>query len=378
MRFFLRPVNARIVLLGALLLAARPVAALPDANPDDLQKTTDTKNQTNDQEQKNEADTGAPVPPEDKEFQKEAQIKSPSFQQKKWTGTQGASESNVEYDFVGPGSTNEGNGVNHNVTENYLDVRTQVMRHTLLAFLVEDGVEYQHMGFDVPNNSLIPDRLDALMDEVGFDFRWSEKDLVHVEARPGFYTDWRGAGTDAFNTPLDLGYTRIVSHRFQWIVGGSFNTWRAGRLVGAAGFRWQATDRWQVKFYLPQPDVEYKARTDLTLTMGADIRGETYRVGPHFGDSKGDPALNSALVDYQEIRVGPGFSWNVRPLIEINFMAGYMTGRQYDFHNDGPKLYGSGAPFVNLAVHALFKLPGEDLGIPQRADVSIHNIFSFL
>jgi len=129
--------------------------------------------------------------------------------------------------------------------------------------------------------------------------------------------------------------------------------------------------------YMPQPDIEYTARPDLTLTFGADIRGETYRVGPHFGDARGVPSVNSSIVDYQEVRVGPGFSWNVRPLIEINFMAGYMAGRQFDFHN-GPTLNGSGTPFVSVGVHALFKLPGEELAIPQRNQVSFHDILNFL
>lgn len=349
----------------------------PDAQ--DLQNEIQTNSPADEKEQKDVTPVQKPaLTKEEQNFNKEAEKQSPSFQQKMWTGTQGGYETNIEYDYVGRASTNEGHGENLNVDESYFDVRHVVMRHTLLAFLVQTGVEYQHMGFGVPNSALIPDRLDSLTADVGIDFRWSEKDLLHLEGRPGFYTDWRGAGWDAFNTPLDIGYTRVVSKRFQWVVGGSLNTWRSSRVLGAGGFRWQMNDRWKLKFYLPQPDIEYKARPDLTMTFGADVRGDSYRVGPHFGDSKGAPGLNNALVDYQEVRVGPGFSWNIRPLIEINFMAGYMTGRQYNFHNDGPKLNGSGAPFVNLMVHALFKMPGEEQYIPQRNEVSIQNIFNFL
>jgi hypothetical protein len=32
---------------------------------------------------------------------------------------------------------------------------------------------------------------------------------------------------------------------------------------------------------------------------------------------------------------------------------------------------------VSVAVHALFKFAGEPLVIPQRTDVSIHNILSY-
>jgi hypothetical protein len=58
-------------------------------------------------------------------------------------------------------------------------------------------------------------------------------------------------------------------------------------------------------------------------------------------------------------------------------MAGYMVGRQFDFYNGGPKLNGSNAPFVSVGIHALFKLPGEILHIPQRNRVSFRDIFSY-
>jgi hypothetical protein len=323
----------------------------------------------------NPADSSQPQTP----FQKETMEQAPSFQAKKWTGKQGAYETNVQYDYVGGGSQNLGNGQNEDIDESYVDIRHEVMRHTLLAFLVQGGVEYQHMGFGAPHDSLVPNRLDSLVGDIAIDFRWSTKDLIHFEGDPGLYTDFEGADLRSFNTPFNIGYTRVVSNNFQWVAGFSLNTWRSSRFLGAGGFRWQINDRWKIKAYLPTPDIEYYARPDLTLTLGADVRGDSYRVGPHFGDAINHPSLDNALVDYQEVRVGPGFSWNVRPLIEINFMAGYMVGRQYNFHNnDGPTLNGSGAPFVSIAVHALFKLPGEPLVIPQRTNISIHNIFSYL
>ncbi len=313
----------------------------------------------------------------DAKFEKEACRKSPSFDLKKWTGTQASYESYLEYDYVGQASTNLGNGHNRPIDENYLDVRHQFVRHTLLAFLVQIGIEYQHLGFGVPNDALIPDRLDSLVSNIALDTRWSENDLLHFQWHPGLYTDFRGSGGDAFHTPMDVGYTHVSSRRFQWIVGFSYNRWRSTPFLGAAGFRWQITPRWKLKLYLPTPDIEFAARPDLTLLLGADVRGDSYRVGPHFGDSKGIPKLNNAFVDYQEVRVGPGFSWNVRPLIEVNLMAGYMVGRQYNFHDSDIKLNGSGAPFVNLTIHALFKLPGEPLRILQRNQMSFGDLFKY-
>ncbi len=310
-------------------------------------------------------------------FAKEARKKSPSFQEKKWTGTQGTSETQVQYDYVGPASQNLGNGQNGRIDEHYVDMYHMFMRHTLLMFLVQGGFEYQHMAFDAPSSAFIPKQLHAINGIVGIDARWSKKDLLHVETHPGFYGDFQGTGWAAFNSPLDIGYTRVVSNRFQWIIGFGLNTWRRSKLLGAVGFRWQINERWRIKAYMPTPTIEYVARPNLTLKLGADIRGDTFRVGPHFGDNRGSPSINSALMNYQEVRVGYITSWNIRPTIALNTMVGYMVGRQYDFHNGGPKLNGSGAPFVSIALLALFKLPGEELRIPQRNRISMRNIFKY-
>jgi len=310
-------------------------------------------------------------------FQKETMKVAPSFQEKKWTGTLGAYETNVQYDYVGRASQNLGLGRNGPVDEQYVDVRENLMRHTLLVFLAQGGMEYQHQGFGVPSGVLVPQRLDSLYGDIALDTHWSEKDLLHIEGRPGFYTDFEGSGWKALNAPIDVGYTRVVSDSFQWVLGFNYNSWRSTRFLGAPGFRWQINDRWRVKVYMPTPDIEYYARPNVTLTLGGDFRGESYRVGPHFGDSTHQPGLNNALVDYQEARVGPGFSWNVRPLIEINFMTGYMIARQFDFHDNGVVLNGSSGPFVSLAIHALFKFPGAPLVIPQRNNVSLYNILSY-
>jgi hypothetical protein len=362
------------ILIGALF----PGLALASNPPRALQEPAGAKTQSHEESQKDNSKIQTTQEKQKIEkFRQEAQKKSPSFQEKKWTGSQGSYESTLAYNYVAPASSNLGNGQNKDLNEHYFNFEHEFMRHTLLAFLVGVGLQYEHVGLGVPAGGWIPDRLDTAVSHVAIDFRWSEKDLLHLEGHPGFYTDFQGAGWNSFNTPFDLGYTRVVNQKLQWVVGFSLNTWRHARYLGAAGFRWQINDRWKLKAYLPTPDVEYVALPNLTLTLGADIRGDTYRVGPRFGESRGAPILNNALVDYEEVRVGPGFSWNVRPTIEFNLMTGYMVGRQFDYHTGGPKLNGSGSPFISINLHALFKLPGEQLIIPQRGRISMRNIFKY-
>jgi hypothetical protein len=314
----------------------------------------------------------------DESQQKTKEEKAPSFDKHKWTGTQGSFELNSEYNYVSPANQNFGNGTNGKMPEHYFEIRQRLLRRTLLAFLVQAGAEYQHFGFDPPSAAYIPEQLDVLNGFVALDFRWSRKDMLRIQTEPGFYTDFDSASRNSVNAPLAIAYTRVPNKRFQWVLALSLNTWRGEKLLPGGGIRWQINDRWKLKFFMPQPQIEYRARPDLHLFVGGDFRGNTYRVSKDFGTDRGAPALNNALVDYQEIRVGPGFSWNVKPLIELNFQTGYMLGREFDFHNSGVVLRSGKAPFVNLAIHVLLKLPGEEERIPQRNQIRLRDIFKYL
>lgn len=298
--------------------------------------------------------------------------------QKKWTGTKNTFEFNSEYNYVPSGDQTLGNGRNERVPEHYFQVRQQMLRRTMLAFLAQGGLEYEHFAFESPDDSLIPHNLAKVDAFIALDFRWSRKDMLRIQTEPGIYTDFKDVDGNDFNAPVAIAYTRIPNDRLQWVIGLSINTLRSAPVLPGGGIRWQVNDRWKLKFFLPQPAVEYKARPNLHIFAGADFRGATYRVAKHFGDSRGNPALNNALVDYQEIRVGPGFSWNIKPLLELNVQAGYMVGREFDFHNNGQVLRSGKSPYINIGVHWLFKLPGPVEHIPMRQDIRFRDIFKYL
>ena len=219
---------------------------------------------------------------------------------------------------------------------------------------------------------------------MALDFRWSKKDLIRIQSRPGFFSDFENFDISEFNAPVDIAYTRVPSNRLQWAVGISIDTWRKYRVLPGGGFRYQLNDRWKLKFMLPSPQLEYKARDDLHVFMGADFRGDTYRLAKDFGTAHGNPAFDGGVVDYSEIRAGPGFSWNIHPLIEFNMQAGVLLQRQFDYHNNGVTISNAGnAPFVSLSFHWLIKWsPAEKIG-PDiesgRFDVpQLHNLLNFL
>ena len=282
--------------------------------------------------------------------------KSPSRDKIEWLDSKTSLESAVQYDYVGGAGTDLGNGQHSNVYESQVSVRDIVAYRCWRAFLWRGGVEWERFGFYRPADSLIPPQLHDLNLYTGLDFRFSRKDMIRLQARPGLYADWDDNDIRDFNTPVAVAYSHMVSRNFQWAAGVSYNAWRNHRWLGGGGFRWQIDDRWKLKLMLPEPQLEYKARDDLHVFVGADFRGDSFRVSHNFGTQRGNPGLNNALMDYQEIRVGTGASWNIKPLLELNLETGYMLDRSFDFHEGGPLLTSRPAPYVSVNFQWLFEI----------------------
>ena len=287
-----------------------------------------------------------------------AQDKSPSREKEEWTGSGVFNEFATEYSHVGGATTTLGNGQTGTVAENDVAFSDFIGKRFFRALLLKTGVEWEGILFDAPETGFVPQHLYDLNMLASADFRWSRQDMVRLQIRPGFYGDFGDASYgDDVNCPLAIAYNRVVSRDFQWFLALSVNPWRRDRYLPAGGFRWQINDRWKLKMLFPQPHIEYKARDDLHLFVGGDFKGDSFRTAHNFGTLRGNPALDNTLVDYEEIRVGAGASWNVRPFVELNMDAGYMVTRQFDFHEAGVTLNSDPAPYAEINVNILFESP---------------------
>lgn len=289
--------------------------------------------------------------------------KAPSKDKIQWLGSKLSLETLARLDYVGGiGATDLGNGRREPVVESDAFLRQLATLRCFRAFLLRGGLEWERFAFRAPDDALLPGRLHALDFYAGVDFRFSRRDMIRLQARPGFYTDFESVDGATLNAPVAMAYSRMVNGAFQWAIGVSMNSWRRRRWLGGGGFRWQINDRWKLKMMMPEPQIEYRAREDLHVFVGGDFRGDTYRVSRDFGTRRGRPALNQALVDYQEIRAGAGFSWNIKPLLELNAQAGYVMDRAFDYHENGILLASDPSPYASVNVQFLF-----EVGAPEES-----------
>jgi len=105
---------------------------------------------------------------------------------------------------------------------------------------------------------------------------------------------------------------------------------------------------------LPEPRLEYELNEKFIAYLGAGFDLGTYRLSDTFGDDRAYPDLNRAILDYLEVRVGPGFSWRIRPQIEIGANAGYMVYRRFDFGDKHPLVSSDPAPYFQISAQLRF------------------------
>ena len=219
------------------------------------------------------------------------------------------------------------------------------------------GTQWERYSFGFPNGGeQLPNTLQSINSIVGLDTKFSDSILVRFEAQPGFYgTAFEHLDGDQFNVPFVLGGTYIYSPDLQLVLGVGVNFQSRYPVLPGGGIRWKLAPNWVLNAVLPTPRLEYEASRNLTLFAGADIKANTFRTDDRFGDSHGDTGLNSAWLNYEEVRAGVGAEWKISSTLSLTIEGGYVPYREFDFHRTEVRYHHEeGAPYGALMFHGAF------------------------
>jgi opacity protein-like surface antigen len=263
-------------------------------------------------------------------------------------------ELNAEFGYV-VGSTIRGGGARLNsVDEQNAHLKyilsPQVTKNLLLRF----GVEWQRLSFGVPDRAPVPDVLQQVSAIIGFDHPLGDRWIMRAEIQPGIYSDFQDVSARDVNAPLLAGAVFVVNADLQWFLGLRVNVRSQFPILPAVGVRWRFADEWTLNLVMPKPRLEYDVNERLKANFGFGIEAGTFKVGDHFGDDCGRPNLNHATVDYLEVRVGPGFSWKIKPNVTVEADAGYLVYRQFNFFDQDITFRSDSAPYIQLGCRVRF------------------------
>jgi hypothetical protein len=263
------------------------------------------------------------------------------------------------------GNSNDGGVSNANGHVNYV-VSPTIKDGLLLRF----GVDAERNSFSLPPGAPLPNTLQSINAVIGADMSIGDKILMRAELHPGIYSDFVHITGNDFDCPVQVGGTYLYSKDFQLILGFEIDLKSNLPIIGVPGFRWHFADNWVISAIPPKPRIEYDFSKQLTFYAGADILDGTYQLNSSFGTSHGHGAspnnaqFNNNVVDFTEIRVGPGVVWKFTPNMNLDVSGGWMPYRAYDIHpsqigfdiNDTTfkNQLSHGAPYVEAGVSGSF------------------------
>lgn len=254
----------------------------------------------------------------------------------------------LKFGWVGGASTHGGGTEFGSVDELKSSGRyvlsSQVSRRVLMHF----GVEWQRFSFGRPESVPIPDSLQQIDALLGLDWQFNDQWLFRADLRPGIYSDFQDIGWNDVGAPFVLSAAYLANADLQWVFGLLIDPRSNYPVIPAVGARWKFADQWTLRALVPEPRLEYEISEKMIAYLGGEFDLGTYRLSDRFGDVRSYAALNGAIVDYMEARVGPGFSWRIRPEIEIGASGGCMVYRRFYFGGRHPLLSSEPAPYFQI------------------------------
>jgi opacity protein-like surface antigen len=262
-----------------------------------------------------------------------------------------SSDLELDASYTGPGGEVEGKDITELHSAAQFVLTTQYKDGPPVRF----GADWERFTFSGTRGTQIPNTLQSESFIAGIDLQLFSSFFLRLEADPGFYSASSQIRSDSFNIPMVVGGSYLYNKDLQFVVGVSIDPEREQIVLPGGGIRWQINDQWLLNAVLPKPRLEYEMTKQLTIFGGGDILESSYRVGDRFGRISRQRSLNSAWIDYTEIRAGGGTSIKLTDKIAVDLEVGYTLFRDFNFHRPGVELHtNDGGIYAAISIGAKF------------------------
>ncbi len=272
------------------------------------------------------------------------------------TATNASMELDVDYGFAAGSKAHTGGHDLGYVSEQNAGLKYVVSPELSKDLLLRAGFEWELFSFGLPGNAPLPNTLQQISAVLGLDYQIDEHWLMRAELTPGLYSDFQDLSWCDVDAPLILGGSYLVDADLQWFLGLRVDLRSRYWIAPAAGVRWKFADEWTLNLLFPNPRLEYELNKRVQLYLGGRVLAGTYRLADNFGTSHGiDPRTNQAMLDFLELRAGPGVSWKVLPNLTVEAEVGCMLYREFEFSD--PHMFvrsNNPAPYAQISCHAAF------------------------
>jgi hypothetical protein len=265
-------------------------------------------------------------------------------------------ELNGESSFFGRGTAKSSSTDFGNITEissSASFILSAQVRDTVLLRL---GVEWQRYSFDPSARDPVPDSVQGLDLAIGADIQVTPALLLRIGAHPGIYSDFKDFSWQDFNIPFEIVGTYFVSSDLIFVGGIYVDVDSDDPVFPVIGVHWKVSDKWLIEGVAPRPQLQYLLSDTVTLFVGADVREATFRLNEEFGQERGIPKLNDAILNYFEIRAGGGVTFKISKSFSLDVEGGCTPYRRFEYPRaDEFKVKSEDwTPYVRIGLSAKF------------------------
>jgi len=221
-------------------------------------------------------------------------------------------------------------------------------------FTFRVAAEYRRNDFDVGPGVPIPNVLGNVGLQLTGNWALRNNLSLWMNARPGIYSDFRDIGWGDLNIPFNTVLAWQAEEDVMWLLGIYVDLRSEFPVYGGPGVRWRFAEYWTLNLIMPRPRLEFQASDDLLLYAGAEWRQVAYRVANDLGTKTGNPALNNAMLDYRELRVGTGMNYSFNRHFNLGLEGGYAAERRFHYYSSRTQLTDNGAGYVAATVNGKF------------------------
>lgn len=153
--------------------------------------------------------------------------------------------------------------------------------------------------------------------------RFGDRWMVRAGVSPGIYTDFENTSSEAYRFPAMLFATYTMNERWTFMGGVVYTSQEDLPIIPAAGFIWNASERWRFELLLPRPRVLYHVRDGLDVYALFAFTGSTYAIRSNQVDD---------VFQYRDFRFALGSDWKLPTGNPIVTEVGLAFARNLEFN----------------------------------------------
>ncbi|HKB89347.1 MAG TPA: hypothetical protein VKC60_02395 [Opitutaceae bacterium] len=167
--------------------------------------------------------------------------------------------------------------------------------------------------------------------------------VAAIELHPGAYYEKHIESND-WDIPFDVYSGVPISKSLNGVIGGYFGRF-VKHPIPIIGLIYQLNPQWRFEAIYPEPSINYKYNSRVSLKLGGELLGNGYRTS-----SSSDSGHLRTKLEFFDYRVGLHVITELNNISRLTIGAGYSVQRVFNFFDAHQEVHLKPAPFFKVGL----------------------------